>query len=38
MPMLDGKKFAYTPAGKAKYLKAKKMKEIKSKKSTKRSY
>jgi hypothetical protein len=38
MPKLDGKKFAYTPAGKAKYIKAKKKKEIKSKKSSKRSY
>jgi len=37
MPKLDGKKFAYTPAGKAKYKQAKKKKEIKSK-STKRSY
>tara|TARA_R110002110_G_scaffold301438_2_gene515477 strand:+ start:703 stop:819 length:117 start_codon:yes stop_codon:yes gene_type:complete len=38
MPKLDGKKFAYTPAGKAKYKQAKKKKEIKSKKSSKRSY
>jgi hypothetical protein len=38
MPKLDGKKFAYTKAGKANYLKAKKKKEIKSKKSSKRSY
>jgi hypothetical protein len=32
MPKLDGKKFAYTKAGKAQYLKAKKKKEIKRKK------
>ena len=40
MPMLDGKKFAYTKAGKAKYLKTKKRKDRKKTmpKSTKRSY
>ena len=40
MPMLDGKKFAYTKAGKAKYLKTKKRKDRKKtmRKSTKRSY
>jgi len=29
MPMLDGKKFAYTKAGKAAYMKAKKRKDRK---------
>ena len=38
MPKFDGKKFAYTKAGKAAYVKAKKKKETKRKKSTKRSY
>tara|TARA_E500000331_G_scaffold237089_2_gene227453 strand:+ start:1595 stop:1708 length:114 start_codon:yes stop_codon:yes gene_type:complete len=37
MPKLDGKKFAYTKAGKAAYMKAKKKKQTK-RKSTKRSY